>query len=231
MVGTRNDAADGTLGRKARDARTLLRAVRRCGTVAALAVVAACGGMTFVVQEYDGPPRPTAGIAIIRVEAENGPDVVAVDDQPLRVALERPNRIHVEVLPGPHEVDIEVTEPEIGLRHTLPVRFVAAAGKVYRVEVTAAASGAPSSGAETRWEAHVYEVDRESDARLGLAAPVTPPPAPTAAEAPPASAAPPAPAAPMSPAASPSSTPPKPASDTSTAPASFEDSRGDAAPR
>jgi hypothetical protein len=132
-------------------------------------VLTGCGSMTFVVQEYAGPPRPHDGIAIIRVNGSGGPDVVAVDDQPLRVALEPLNRIHVEVLPGPHEVDVEVTEPEIGLRHTLPIRFLAAAGKVYRVEVFAVAPSAPARG-EARWDAQAYEVDRSTDARLGVAA-------------------------------------------------------------
>ena len=133
-------------------------------------VLTGCGSMTFVVQEYAGPPRPRDGIAIIRVNGSGGPDVVAVDDQPLRVALEPLNRIHVEVLPGPHEVDVEVTEPEIGLRHTLPIRFLAAAGKVYRVEVLAAPPSASMRG-DARWDAQAYEVDRNTDARLGVAAP------------------------------------------------------------
>jgi hypothetical protein len=137
-----------------------------------------CGGMTFIVQEYDGPPRAPGSVAIIRVNGSHGPDVVSVDDQPLRIALEPLNRVHVEVLPGPHEVDVEVTEPEIGLRHTLPIRFLAQAGKVYRVEVFGVAPST-SGPSDTRWDARAYEVDRGSDARLGVAAPWgAPPPAP-----------------------------------------------------
>jgi hypothetical protein len=155
------------------------------GVVALGASIAgtACGGMTFIVQEYEGVPRPIEGIAIIRVEAGNGPEVVAVDDQPLRVALEKPNRIHVEVLPGPHEVDIEVVEPAIGLRHTIPVRFLASAGKVYRVEVLAVAASAGSS--ESHWDARAYEVDRDTDAHVGIAAPVAPLPPPPPPPSPP----------------------------------------------
>ena len=128
--------------------------------------------MTFIVQQYDGTPRPPSAIAIVRIDSHS-PDVTAVDDQPLRVALEPPNRIHVEVLPGPHEVDVEVTEPEIGLRHVLPVRFLAEGGKVYRVEVLAVASSATGGAAAAgpRWDARAYEVDRGSDAKIAVAAP------------------------------------------------------------
>jgi hypothetical protein len=139
--------------------------------------------MTFIVQNYPGAPRPQDSIAIIRVDSGNGPDVISVDDVPLRVTLESPNRVHVEVLPGPHEVDVEVIEREIGLRHVLPVRFIAEAGKVYRVEVLEVAAPA---GLERHWDAHAYEVDRDFDSRLRVAAPVGAPPS---APAPPAPAA------------------------------------------
>ena len=140
-----------------------------------------------MVQEYDGPPRPSDRIAIVRVNGKNGPDVTSVDNQPLRVVLEPSNRVHVEVVPGPHEVDVEVTEPGIGLRHTIPVRFLAAAGKVYRVEVVSVAVTQPSPGVavDSRWDARAYEVNRDTDARLGVAP----------AWGPPASAAPPPPQA------------------------------------
>jgi hypothetical protein len=135
--------------------------------------------MTFVVQNYDGPPRPRTAIAVVRVDAR-GPEVVAVDDQPLRVALESPNRMHVEVLPGPHEIDVEVTEPVIGLRHTLPLRFIASPGKVYRVDVVVAPMSVPSPAPNARGygEVRVYEVDPESDAILAPAQALAPPPAP-----------------------------------------------------
>jgi hypothetical protein len=57
---------------------------------------------------------------------------------------------------------VEVTEAETGLVHAVPVRFVAEANKVYRVEVRAfQAPGAPT------FLTDAYEVDRDSDARLG----------------------------------------------------------------
>jgi hypothetical protein len=142
--------------------------------------------MTFIVQQYDGPPRPGDRIAVIRIDA-GGPEVIAVDDVPLHVPLEKPNRIHVEVLPGPHEVDVEVTEPEIGLRHVLPIRFVAEADKVYRVEVLSAAPGVES---ESRWDARAYEVDRSSDAKLNVAPAAAAPSTAQRGAPPPASAAP-----------------------------------------
>jgi hypothetical protein len=171
-------------------ARRFLGAVVGRSRFGVALVLAGCGGMTFVVQQYAGPQRSAERVAIIRVGA-GGPEVVSVDDVPLRVTLEPQNRVHVEVLPGPHEVDVEVTEPEIGLRHVLPVRFLAQAGKVYRVEVLAVATAA-GTGSEARWDARAYEVDRDSDVRLSVAAavpaatpPVSPPP-PAPAPSPPA---------------------------------------------
>jgi hypothetical protein len=119
--------------------------------------------MTFIMQEYDGPPRPREAVAMVRTD-DRGPMLTAVDGHAVRVtsALDPGNRLHVEVLPGPHEVDVEVTEAETGLVHAVPVRFVAEANKVYRVEVRAfQAPGAPT------FLTDAYEVDRDSDARLG----------------------------------------------------------------
>jgi len=185
------------------------------------AIVACNGTVTFVMQQYAGPPKPKDSIAIIRSDGASATELVAVDGETIRAPLERNNRLHVEVLPGTHDVD--VAAPAIGLRHAIPVRLLAEAGKVYRVEVWAAPplqaplghGGPPPPDGE--WIAHAYEVDRDTDARRGIAdapaapaasatpaapavslAPTAPPPAPAGPAAPvppgPAQAAPPSPA-------------------------------------
>jgi hypothetical protein len=139
-----------------------------------------CGGtVTFVLQRYDGPPKSRDGIAIIRASGVGPTELVAIDGEPIRVPLERDNRLHVEVLPGVHDVD--VAAPTIGLRHIITVRLLAEAGKVYRVEVWAPPSSQPPLG-DQAWSAHAYEVDRDTDARRGIAdaPPAPPPPAPDA---------------------------------------------------
>jgi hypothetical protein len=160
--------------------------------------------MTFILQEYDGPPRPRTAVAMIRTD-DQGPMLVTVDGKAVRVAgaLESGNKLQVEVLPGPHEFDVQVREVETGLVHEVPVRFIAEANKTYRLEVRAfQAPGGPT------FQSIAYEVDPASDARLGPAAPAAaPPPAPPPpSPAPPAAAAP-APVAPPS-AAAPAVVPP-----------------------
>jgi hypothetical protein len=153
-----------------------------------------CGGtVTFVWQQYDGPSMPKQSIAILRQNGTSATILVAVDGKSILAPIEPENRLHVEVLPGPHEVD--VAAPGIGLRHAVPVRFMAEAGRVYRVEVTAAAeaqqptfNGEPPLEYE-RWVAHAYEVDRDTDTPRGVVdAPVpraAPPPRPAARVRPP----------------------------------------------
>jgi len=141
--------------------------------------------MTFVMQHYDGPPRPKSSVALIRVNAGPGPDLVTVDGDPLPLGrvLEPGNRLHIEVLPGAHQVDVEAADPTTGLKRNMAVRFVAEPGKVYRVELVAGPAD-PTAQRDSMWEPEVYEVDRETDARIrnATAAPVsTPAPAhPTA---------------------------------------------------
>jgi hypothetical protein len=143
-------------------------------TLAVCALLVCCGGaVTFVWQQYEGAPLPKERIAILRQTGSSSTVLVAVDGKSVLAPLESQNRLHVEVLPGLHEVD--VAAPSLGLRRALAVRLLAEAGKVYRVEVTGGpvAQTAPDDG-EPRfeggdWTAHAYEVDRETDATRGIA--------------------------------------------------------------
>jgi hypothetical protein len=176
---------------------------RFAAMLAASALLVCCGGaVTFVWQQYEGPPLPKERIAILRQTGSSATVLVAVDGKSVLAPLESQNRLHVEVLPGVHEVD--VAAPSLGLRHAIAVRLLAQAGKVYRVEVTGSPATQPEpDNGEPRfegggdWVAHAYEIDRETDAPRGIVdLPV--PGARTAPEAGPPSAPPsrPAPAAP-----------------------------------
>jgi hypothetical protein len=137
------------------------------------ALFSCASGVTFIYQHYDGPPQPASRIAILRETGTSPTLIVAVDGKQILAPLERQNRLHIEVLPGIHEID--VAAPDLGLRHSIPIRMLAAAGKVYRVEVSGGATPQPQP--ETgepplevgQWVAHTYEVDRETDAPEGIA--------------------------------------------------------------
>jgi hypothetical protein len=119
-------------------------------------LAAACGLATFVVQQYDGAPRSRDSIAIIRVNA--GEAIVFLDGEPLRTIPTEGTRFHIEVLPGVHEIeDLVDGVGETGAR----VRFVADAGKVYRIV-------GQRAGAHVT--AQAYEVDRGTDSLMALAA-------------------------------------------------------------
>jgi hypothetical protein len=121
----------------------------------------ACGGPTFVVQQYAGPPQPREVIAIVRVNG-GGPRVVALDREAL-VVPEKGTRFHIEVMPGVHE--LEVDDPSLGIVG-VGLRFVAQPNKVYRVVLR----WAPTRGSSVPISVpQVYEVDRESDTELGPA--------------------------------------------------------------
>ncbi len=164
----------------------LRRTIRRwvaCLALASVAPLAGCSrGMTFVMQHYDGPPRPKSSVAFIRVNAGAGPDLVAVDGEPLPTGqvLEPGNRLHIEVLPGAHQIDVEAADPITGLRRSMAVRFAAEPGKVYRVELVA--GPADPAQRDSTWQPEAYEVDRETDAKIrnATAAPASTPAHPAA---------------------------------------------------
>jgi hypothetical protein len=135
-------------------------------------VLVCCGGPTFVVQQYSGPQRARESIAVIRVNG-GGPRLTTLDDESL-VVPERGTRFHIEVLPGVHE--LQVDDPNVGL-YASRVRFVAEAGKVYRIVVRPALTGQPN--------AQAFEVDRASDAEVRPVALVVDAPPPVPAPLPP----------------------------------------------
>ncbi len=116
--------------------------------------LAACGTVTYVAQKYDGDPRPRDTIAIFRITPTDRTHVSSIDGEPVDVQLASDTRMHIELLPGTH--DVGMYEPPPGssgpviARHA---RFEARAGTVYKAALT------PQ-------RASVYEIDDGSGAVL-----------------------------------------------------------------
>jgi hypothetical protein len=98
--------------------------------LAATLLPQACGGPTFVVQTYDGPAQPRESIAVIRVRGADPVAVVAVDGSPTGSAVDSDARLHIEVLPGEHSID--VANAELPQQPAQRVWFHTIAGGVYR---------------------------------------------------------------------------------------------------
>ena len=138
----------------------------RPAVLVGLVLLSGCTGPTYIVQAYDGPPRSGASIAVIRISGGAKPQVVALDGQRVLPVIDDGTRMHLEVLPGRHE--IEADAPERGVREPVVLRLDAQAGKMYRIEVRRVLSDS-GAGAETRAIAYAYEVDPGSDAPIGPA--------------------------------------------------------------
>jgi hypothetical protein len=143
------------------------------GVVVALGT-ASCGRATFVVQQYPGPARPAESVAVLRMNGNEDVRVLELDDRDVRAPIDRDVRIHIEMLPARHTVVVGAMGFENDPRAPTSgkLAFRAEPGKVYRVAI-----------GESPKDAHVYEVDRSSDAVVREATEVAPPPAPAPAPA------------------------------------------------
>jgi hypothetical protein len=141
-----------------------------------------CGGPTFVVAQYEGPPRPRESIAVIRMQGSDPVQVVSVDGEPL-APVEEDVRLHVEVLPGEHSIG--VANFQAPQQPAQRVRFIAEPGKLY-----GAAWPAPG-------DPRVFELDASSGRTLRDVSLTKHEPPPEAAPHP--AAPPPPPAAPAPP--------------------------------
>jgi hypothetical protein len=123
---------------------------------------AGCAGPTFVVQQYAGPARPAASVAILRFEGDGPVQMVALDGERADVLLDDEVRLHVEMLPGAHRLlAVDLAEPD---RPARGVTFRAQAGRLYRAVFTGGAL-------------RVFEID-DSTGALGADATVEPAPGP-----------------------------------------------------
>ncbi len=122
-------------------------------------LVAGCGTVTYVLQDYGGEPRPADSIAIVRITSTDPLHVSTVDGEPLDVRLDSDTRVHVEMLPGEHVLGVYRPDAEIPIEHK--VRFLAAPGRTYAVVMAVA-----PQGSATPWVGRVYEIDKSSGTRL-----------------------------------------------------------------
>lgn len=136
-------------------------------TCVLLGLCTSCGEVTFVVQAYPGPARAAGQVSVVRINRDAPVRVVSVDGDPLgNQQLDSGTRLHVEVLPGKHELGVENEEARV--QKTKTVSFVAQAGHVYRVLMADRewhVHSAPRQPAAT-WSPLVYEVDAEGDRLL-----------------------------------------------------------------
>jgi hypothetical protein len=90
-----------------------------------------------------------------------------VDGEPVgKLALDDDTRLHVELLPGVHTLDIRHPQKQVDATQT--VRFKASAGAVYAAFLDERdwykKPGAPAT--PDAWTALVYEIEGESGTRL-----------------------------------------------------------------
>lgn len=190
--------------------RPLARVALACSLFAA-----SCATATFVVQQYEGAALDPSRVAVLRVNGGTPIVVVALDGEQLDYSQQdASSRVHIEILPGVHE--LEVGNLEDPLRRVERLSFVAEPGRVYRLTLDVPAGGLRP------WRPLAWEVDPESDRALARAK-GAPEPASSAPSVP-SSAASPAPSAESSASApeptsapAPSSLPPSPAPTTSSA--------------
>lgn len=112
------------------------------------ALLTACVGPTFIVQQYGGPARPRDTIAVLRVNGGDTVRLVFLDDEDVAAPVASDGRLHIEVLPGRHTLTARNGDDPRAPSGSLA--FVAEANKVYRVVFV---------GEEPR----VFVVGRDSD--------------------------------------------------------------------
>lgn len=183
----------------------------------------ACTTATFVVQQYAGDPLPAHKIAILRITGGGDEYIAALDGEGLGFQLDDPrDRVHVEMLPGTHEISIGLN----GDDRVVTRLFDARGGKVYRAVVLRNRLQRDHWGRLT-WTVGVFEVDGASDELLSdvsrdpEAVPTKPtarPPSLSPPTAPSLTAVPSSSAAPVDPAATATSAPPATAASTQVSP-------------
>lgn len=132
-------------------------------------VLAACMGPTFIVQQYNGPPRPRETIATLRVNGAESVRLLFLDEEDVAAPIVSDGRLHIELIPGKHTITARNGDDRSAPTGSLA--FMAEPGKVYRVVFAGEA-------------AHLWEVDRDSDKPTREATPAPSPPVSSPAPSP-----------------------------------------------
>ena len=101
--------------------------------------LASCVGPTLVVQQYKGEVRPRYQVAILRQRGVDTARIATLDGDDVAVPIASDVRLHLEMLPGEHTVS--AFDPRDPNRVTPELRFLAEAGRTYRVDVASAEYG------------------------------------------------------------------------------------------
>lgn len=135
-------------------ARTLL--VRSALAFGLLSCPLACGGPTFIVQQYDGAVRDRETISVLRFAGDGTVQLVVLDGERADTRVAEDARLHIELLPGKHTMVVQnLATPDVPAPS---VSFTSEAGKTYRAVFVNSADGRPLL--------HAYEVDDGTDALL-----------------------------------------------------------------
>lgn len=126
--------------------------VRMLVSVAVLA--AACATPTFILQQYDGPPRASESVAILRFEGTGTTDLVTLDGSVADAHVPDDARLHVEMLPGRHVIG--VANRAVPNEPPRRIVFLAEAGRYYQVVLVAPG---PNEWSPTP---RVFEIDARS---------------------------------------------------------------------
>jgi hypothetical protein len=121
---------------------------------------------TFVVQQYGGAPLPPNRISILRVNSEDAAVIVSLDGESLGYSVtEKNTRVHIEMLPGVHELDAGYTGD--ARQRIQSLRFRTQPGRVYRLAILGKPPGStPAYRTGLHWRSAIYEVDRDTDELL-----------------------------------------------------------------
>ncbi|HEX2732163.1 MAG TPA: hypothetical protein VHM70_11170 [Polyangiaceae bacterium] len=127
-----------------------------------LLTVVGCATATFVIQQYQGAPLPANRIAILRILGGGDSFIAALDGEQLGFKLDDPrDRIHVEMLPGRHEISLGQGDED----RVVTRAFQAQVGHVYRAVIVRDKLARDVYG-HPNWTVGVFEVEPDSDELL-----------------------------------------------------------------
>ena len=134
------------------------------GLALLLALSSGCGQVTYIVQQYDGPVRDRDEVSILRLKPGDPAQIVSMDGDALgRQVLDSDTRLHIEMLPGKHQLEVE--NPKALSASTQRVQFIAEPGRTYCVVLADRAWHAqkPQVARPNTWSPLVYELQGSSD--------------------------------------------------------------------
>jgi len=134
------------------------------GLALLLALSSGCGQVTYIVQQYDGPVRDRDEVSILRLKPGDPAQIVSMDGDALgRQVLDSDTRLHIEMLPGKHQLEVE--NPKAASPSTQRVQFIAEPGRTYCVVLADRPWHAqkPQAARPNTWSPLVYELQGSSD--------------------------------------------------------------------